>query len=105
MQELFSKIDGKSVIIQDYRIEHCQGALAICMKCICEDRDTYSVVFENASGIKLLDISFPFQIGGLEIVDCSSRGYQKDKHYFINDFEDGQLSFYCEHIQILGAER
>ena len=44
---------------------------------ICCDTDFF-IVFENVSKLKMSDISYPFQICGFEILDYSSRGYQKD---------------------------
>ena len=49
------------------------------------------------------DISYPFQICGFEILDYSSRGYQKDSRFFVNDYEDGKLSFFCENFEIFNA--
>ena len=46
------------------------------------------------------DISYPFQICGFEILDYSSHGYQKDSRFFVNGYEDGKLSFFCENFEI-----
>ena len=59
---------------------------------------------ENVSKLKMSDISYPFQICGFEILDYSSRGYQKDSRFFVNDYEDGKLSFFCENFEIFNAK-
>ena len=102
---LFSNIDGKSIIVCDFSIEHNDEKLAVKMSCVSEDQNTYYIVFENVSKLKLLEISYPFQLCGFEIVDYSSRGYQKDIRFFVNDYENGNLSFYCENFEIFNANR
>ncbi len=101
---LFQKLNGKSVIVRDFAVRHRDGTLDIEMTCISEDRNTYSIVFENVSKLNLAEVSYPFQICGFEIEDCSSRGYQSDSRFFVNDFEDGQLSFYCEKVEIFTSQ-
>ena len=102
---LFPEVDGKSIIICDFQIEHNEEKLYIKMSCISEDQNSYFIVFENISELKLSEISYPFQICGFEILDYSSRGYQKDSRFFVNDYEDGTLSFFCENFEILDANR
>ena len=102
---LFSDIDGKSIVICDFSIEHYDEKLSVKMSCISEDQNTYYIVFENVSKLELSEISYPFQISGFEILDYSSRGYQKDTRFFVNDYEDGTLSFFCENFEIFDANR
>ena len=100
---LFSKVDGKSIIVGDFQIENYNEKLHIKITCISEDQNGYFIVFENVSKLKMSDISYPFQICGFEILDYSSRGYQKDSRFFVNDYEDGKLSFFCENFEIFNA--
>lgn len=102
---LFPNIDGKSVIVCDFSIEHYDEELAVKMSCVTEDQNTYYIIFENVSKLQLLEISYPFQICGFEIVDCSSRGYQNDIRFFVHDYENGRLSFYCANFEIFNANR
>lgn len=102
---LFSKIVGKSIIVCDFSIEHNDEKLAVRMSCVSEDQNTYYIVFENVSKLVLSEISYPFQICGFEILDCSSRGYQKDMSFYVNDYEDGKISFYCENFEIFNENR
>jgi len=102
---LFSKVDGKSIIVCDFSIEHNDEKLAVKMSCISEDQSAYYIVFENVSKLNLSEISYPFQICGFEILDSSSRGYQKDSRFFVNDYEDGKLSFFCENFEIFNANK
>ena len=102
---LFSKVDGKSIIVGDFQVENYNEKLHIKITCISEDKNAYFIVFENVSKLKMSDISYPFQICGFEILDYSSRGYQKDSRFFVNDYEDGKLSFFCENYEIFNANR
>ena len=102
---LFSKVDGKSIIVGDFQIENYNENLHIKITCISEDQNGYFIVFENVSKLKMSDISYPFQICGFEILDYSSRGYQKDSRFFVNDYEDGKLSFFCENFEIFNARQ
>ena len=102
---LFSDIDGKSIVICYFSIEHYDEKLSVKMSCISEDQNTYYIVFENASTLEFSEISYPLQISDFEILDYSSRGYQKDTRFFVNDYEDGTLSFFCENFEIFNANR
>ena len=102
---LFPKIDGKSIMVFDFQVLYDDETLTIKMTCISEDQNAYFIVFENVSKLKLSEISYPFQICGFEILDYSSRGYQKDSRFFVNDYEDGRLSFFCENFEIFNANR
>ena len=102
---LFPKIDGKSILVFDFQVMYDDEALTIKMTCISEDQNAYFIVFENVSKLKLSEISYPFQICGFEILDYSSRGYQKDCRFFVSDYEDGTLSFFCENFEIFNVNR
>ena len=102
---LFSKVDGKSIVTGDFQIEKQDEKLRIKMTCVSEDQNAYFIVFENISNLKLSEISYPFQVCGFEILDYSSRGYQKDSRFFVNDYEDGRISFSCEDFEIFNANR
>ena len=98
--DLLPKLDGKAITVCNFEISHDDQTLSVKMTCISEDKNIYFVAFENVSNLQLSDIYYPFQISGFEIVDNSSRGYQKDMRFFVNDFEEGQISFYCESFEI-----
>ena len=102
---LISKVDGKSMIVCGFEIFSDNDSLCVKMSCVSEDQNTYFIVFENVSKLKLSDISYPFQIGGFEILDYSTRDYQNDTRFFVNDYEDGTLSFFCEKFEIFNTNR
>lgn len=100
MNNIFSEMDGKSIIVRSFAAEHCDDMLMITIQCVDENEKEYSAVFQNVSQLNMSNISYPFQIGGFEIKDCSLRGYQSDERFFVNDYEDGIMSFYCEKFEI-----
>ena len=102
---LFSEIDGQSIVVCDFQIGHNDEKLYIKMTCISEDQNAYFIVFENISKLKLSEISHPFQICGFKILDYSLRGFPAESRFFINDCEDGKLSFFCEGFEIFNANR
>ena len=104
-ENLFSEINGKEITICDFSIEYYKNTLTVKMSCIAEDKNSYFIVFENVSKLNLSEIHYPFQICGFEILDYSSRGYQKDTRFFVNDYEDGRISFYCEDLAIFNANK
>ncbi len=99
-QPLLPQIDGKSIIVHNFTIETDGEALTVRMSCADEDQNTYWILFRNVSKLKLSEISYPFTVCGFEILDYQARGYQKDSRFFVNDYEDGMLSFYCENFEI-----
>jgi hypothetical protein len=102
-KNLFPEVNGKSMIIYDFEIMHNDDSLCVKMTCISEDQKNYFIVFENVSKLKLSEISYPFQICGFEILDYGARGYQKNTRFFVNDYENGTFSFFCEKFEILIA--
>ena len=103
--DLFSKVNGKSIVVYDFQIENDNEKLHIKITCISENQNAYFIVFENVSKLKMSDISYPFQICGFEILDYISRGYQNDSRFFVNDYEEGKLSFFCENFEVFNANR
>ena len=102
-QSLVSQIDGKSIAVHDFTIETAGEALTVRMSCADEEQNSYLILFRNVSKLKLSEISYPFTVCGFEILDYQARGYQKDSRFFVNDYEDGTLSFYCENFEIVNA--
>ena len=102
-QSLVSQIDGKSIAVHHFTIETDGKALTVRMSCADEEQNSYLILFRNVSKLKLSEISYPFTVCGFEILDYQVRGYQKDSRFFVNDYEDGTLSFYCENFEIVNA--
>ena len=94
---MFNKICGKTVSVKSLYID-VTDVVTVKMTYTVDEGEPFVAEFWNVSSLNIQDMSFPFEISALEIVDNSQRGYQKDKRYFVNDYEDGRLSFWCEKI-------
>ena len=94
---MFDKICGKTVLVKSLHID-VTDIVTVKMTYTVDEGEPFVAEFWNVSSLNIQDMSFPFEISALEIVDNSQRGYQKDKRYFVNDYEDGCLSFWCEKI-------
>ena len=97
----FYEINGKSVLVDNLCVQCENGCIELHMRCVTDENKSLSIVFGNISKLNLSDISYPFQICGFEIKDYNSYGYEKDSRYFVNDYEDNAISFYCEKIEII----
>ena len=97
----FSEINGKSVLVDKMSVLCENGFIELQMQCVTEENKSLFIVFRNVSKLNLSDISYPLQICGFEIKDNNSYGYEKNSRYFINDYEDNVISFYCEMIEII----
>ncbi len=103
-KKFYSEIIGKTITVKDLTISSDNNTLCLYLFFTADTPNKYFIVFKNVSQLKLSDISFPFQICGFEIQDHSSRGYQKEARFFINDYEDGKISFWCEDYGITGKD-
>ena len=66
---------------------------------VCDDSETWRVrlTMKNITGT--LSLHLNQKISGLDIEDASySRGYEKTVRYRIVDFEDHEISIYCEEL-------
>ena len=100
-ENLFFEINGKSILVDNLSVACEDNFMEIQMRCITEDHKSLSIIFRNVAKFNLSNISYPFQICGFEIKDYSSYGYEKDSRYFVNDYEDNAISFYCENIEVI----
>lgn len=100
MKIIKCELDGKLLMVQFFSVGYDECGLAIRMECVTDDGDAYHAIFQNVSLLNVANASHPFQIGGFEIIDKLSDGYQKDRRYLIKDYEDGTVSFYCESFEI-----
>lgn len=56
----------------------------------------YCMHFDNVSRLCIENISAPMEIQSLAVVDNSASGWERVATYWIHDFEDDILSFFCE---------
>lgn len=59
-----------------------------------------SITFYNVSRFSIRDLSIPLEVHGIEIIDHSQNGWEKDSTYEICDFEDDRVHFFCEYFKM-----
>ena len=65
------------------------------------ETSTFSICFFNVSCLNLKELSVPMIIQGFEIIDNKSDGWDNCSRFFIHDFEEGTISFYCENYELI----
>ena len=96
---MFNIICGKTVLVKSFYID-VTDVVTVKMTYTVDEGEPFVAEFSNVSSLNIKDMSFPFEISALEIIDNSQRGWGRDKRYFVNDYEDGKISFYCEEITV-----
>jgi hypothetical protein len=57
--------------------------------------------FNEISSFSLSDIGGKYnQITGFEVVDNRNKGWLPENNFFVNDYEEGTLKFYCRSITV-----
>ncbi|MBQ4282306.1 MAG: hypothetical protein IJB96_00065 [Lachnospira sp.] len=72
----------------------------VCIELTMSDAERKDIIcfrFNNVSGAKC---DFSGWISGLEIVDLLQRDVCSEVHYEVLDYEDGQVHFYCDEIEV-----
>ena len=60
----------------------------------------HKITFYNVSRFSIRDLSIPLEVHGIEIIDHSQNGWEKDSTYEICDFEDDRVHFFCEYFKM-----
>ena len=94
-------LNGQSITVHSFSIAQGDASLTITMSCTAQNGAACEILFDRVSCLKLGEVSYPFQICGFEILNNSAHGYSRDCRFFINDYEYGKLSFFCENIEVL----
>ena len=64
-----------------------------------------TVKFSSVINLRLNRIGGEYNhILGLEIIDKSNDGWDKNQRFLVNDYEDGIISFICKDIEILSVD-
>ncbi len=90
------KIQGQQIEIKQFSIEFSNLSMIIlCNNC------NFQVIIQNFSNLCIQNCSFPFIIQGVEIIDNIVKGWESDCRYMFHDYEDENISFYCQEIKII----
>ena len=64
------------------------------------DGEKAEAVFFNATKINIDMFSLPNKASFININDNAGKGYQSDVKYYVEEYEDKSISFYCEKYNI-----
>jgi hypothetical protein len=61
--------------------------------------------FSEVTALKLSDFGGAFnQIIGFKITDMKDRCWESSKRYYVHDYENDVMSFYCRSMEVLSVE-
>lgn len=67
-----------------------------------EERFEMTLKFINVSSLDLIGFGSAYnQLSGFHIRDLKESGFEKERRYLVEDYEDDMLNFYCESIEIV----
>ena len=66
------------------------------------NNDFFRITFFNVSRFRVGELMVPVEVHGLEIINHSQKGWEKDFKYEIRDFEDDLICFFCESFMVEG---
>ncbi|MEK0317242.1 hypothetical protein [Cohnella sp. 56] len=61
--------------------------------------------FSEVNSLKLSNFGGAFnQITGFKITDMKDHGWERSLRYYVHDYENDAMSFYCRSIEVLSVE-
>ena len=97
--EMFYQFRYQAICIYEIMVSSPNGTLHMWWNFTCNN-NRYTAIFRNVSRVNIRDWSYPLQICDLEVVDNTKVGWDASSNFFVRDYEEQKLSFYCEKIDI-----
>lgn len=97
-EKILDKIQGKTVGILELLLNNMNDEIGLSIKFSLYG-EVIMIKFHNVSNINLKNISIPMEIHGFEIICNKQKGWEKDYHYKVHDFEDDCIDFFCENFE------
>ena len=95
MDTFWNQIQGKSLLISKLMFDANNKLLE--MHVTLEGKKMF-MKFINVSQLKISNLFSEFLIAGFELIDQINNGWQPENRYYVHDFEQDTISFYCESI-------
>ena len=80
-------------------IKNADNQLELLWK-VCYKNELFIITFHNVSRFRIGALSVPLEVHGLEVINHSQNGWEKDSTYEIRDFEDDRVNFFCEYFRV-----
>ena len=98
-KEKINELQGKQIEILEFHLIKETDVTITCKFLI--EKKIFFLRFSDVSSLNISDFSFPLELCGFEILCSKECGWEEDFSYFVHDFEDERMSFYCKSIEIL----
>ena len=87
----------------NYNIELNEYQSNLIIKFVTKNNDELCIKFNNISSLNLNEIGGKYnQLESIEIIE--NKSYEKNKKYYIRDYENQMIDFYCESYLIITNE-
>lgn len=94
MNEVIEMLN-KAFIIRKILLLNEDEKLHMLWEC-CGQVENFSVIFHNVSRLFISNLSYPIQISYLEITCNTENGWDYESQYFLHDYEEDHIRFYCQ---------
>lgn len=76
------------------------------MEDINKKRNKVLIKFSEVNDFELKNFGGSYnQIMGFEIIDQKENGWEPNKRYLINDYENGRIKFFCRSIEVVSVSQ
>ena len=83
--------------------EYYENQSNLIIKFVTKNNDELCIKFNNISSLNLNEIGGKYnQLESIEIIE--NKSYEKNKKYYIRDYENQMIDFYCESYLIITNE-
>ena len=80
-------------------INTVDGEMIVSMHMTDEKHSDITVSFIGTTSLSIqYSMTPPITIHGFEIIDNKNNGWERSQRYYVHDYEDGIISFYCRDI-------
>ncbi len=99
-QAILQKLDGKNVKFEKITLFRENNELLLHADVLCEN-ETFSLLFSHVTTLSLKAGTYHFEMEGFSFYDKQKDGYEADVRYYIEDYEQDTVSFYCRDVEAL----
>lgn len=93
--------NGRKIQILELFLKNTDNQLEVSLF-VRSNNDFFRITFFNVSRFRVGELMVPVEVHGLEIINHSQKGWEKDFKYEIRDFEDDLICFFCESFMVEG---
>ena len=99
-QAILQKLDGKNIKFEKITLFCEDNELMLHADILCEN-EIFSLLFSHVTSLSLKAGTHHFELDGFSFCEKKKDGYEADVRYYIEDYEQDTLSFYCRDVEAL----